>query len=90
MNKGMVVTSVSDVHRSGFSYSLTAVLLGTRRVSRQRGCLDCITHEGSSRKRADATRDGHSEAGDWLCRLRQCLSRSSDGDSTKKKGASPQ
>ena len=38
-----------------------------------------IIHEGSWRKRADAKRDGHSEAGDWLCRLRQCLSRSSDG-----------
>jgi hypothetical protein len=49
-----------------------------------------IIHEGSSRKRADAKRDGHSEAGDWLCRLRRCLSRFSQmGTGTKKKGTSP-
>jgi hypothetical protein len=40
--------------------------------------------------RADAKREGHAEAGDWLCCLRQCLSHSSDGAGTKKKGAGPQ
>ena len=43
-------------------------------------------HEGSSRKRANAKRDGHSEVGDWLCRLRRCLSRSSDGDRHQEEG----
>jgi hypothetical protein len=45
-----------------------------------------IIHKGSLRKRADAKRDRHSEAGDWLCHLtspssvepRQYLSRSAD------------
>jgi len=36
-----------------------------------------MIHEGSSRTRADAKRDGHPEAGDQLCRLRQLLSGSS-------------
>jgi len=36
-----------------------------------------MIHEGSSRKRAAAKRDGHPKAGDWLCRLRHLLSRSS-------------
>jgi hypothetical protein len=45
-----------------------------------------IIHEGASRKRADAKRDGHSEAGDWLYRLQQCQSRSSDGDRHEEEG----
>jgi hypothetical protein len=36
-----------------------------------------MIHEGTSRNRTDAKRDGHPEAEDWLCRLRQLLSRSS-------------
>jgi hypothetical protein len=48
-----------------------------------------IIHEGPSRKRADAKRDGHSEAGDRLCRLRQCLSRSSDGGRHQEEGCQP-
>jgi hypothetical protein len=45
-----------------------------RRRSMSDRILARIIHEGSLRTRADAKRDGHSEAGDWLCRLRQCQS----------------
>ena len=39
------------------------------------------------RARVQTKRDGQPEARDWLCHLRQCLSRSSDRE---KKSASPQ
>ena len=35
-------------------------------------------------------RDGHSEAGDWLCRLRQCCPALQTGTGVKKKDANPQ
>jgi len=48
-----------------------------------------IIHDGSLRKRADAKRDVYSEAGDWLCRLRQCPAPQT-GAGIKKKGPCPQ
>ena len=67
----------SDMNRD--SSGTTPGSLSNRRLARN---ID----EGSSRKRADAKRDGHSEARDWLCCLRQCLSRFSDGDRHQEEG----